>query len=248
MDEQKLRKPKRKIYEISETYKTSETSEPLEPSEISEQSEISEPSEISDTSEISEPSEPSNKLNKGSGGGGSNTNLYGKEFEELTNNEYMLVKYGFEKKIISKGKYAYYLTKTFEDKEIIFVLQYGLNIYMKKFYDISLFRCPDEAYIIKYNDGRIVIKILEKKEQNVEGSCDIKLWCGPSIKREYELVLGDNFKVVYAFTLNNYFKTKINSGVLKYNILKKILNENDINILFGEDYKYFDKIYEWIKS
>jgi hypothetical protein len=38
---------------------------------------------------------------------------------------------------------------------------------MKQNYDINLFRCPDEAYIIEYKNGKKIIKILEKKEQNV---------------------------------------------------------------------------------
>jgi len=56
-------------------------------------------------------------------------------------------------------------------------------MYMKNKYNIELFRCPDEAYIIEYTSGRKVIKILEKKEQNVEGSVETKLWSGPSLKK-----------------------------------------------------------------
>jgi len=36
---------------------------------------------------------------------------------------------------------------------------------MKNKYNIELFRCPDEAYIIEYTSGRKVIKILEKKNK-----------------------------------------------------------------------------------
>jgi len=31
----------------------------------------------------------------------------------------------------------------------------------------------------------VEIKIVEKKEQNVEGSVETKLWSSPSLKREY---------------------------------------------------------------
>jgi hypothetical protein len=68
---------------------------------------------------------------------------------------------------------------------------------MKNRYNIDLFRCPDEAYIIEYTNGRKVVKILEKKEQHVEGSVETKLWSGPSLKREYELMLGDSFELFY---------------------------------------------------
>ena len=52
---------------------------------------------------------------------------------------------------------------------------------MKYKYNISMFRCPDEAYIIEYKNGKIQVKILEKKEQNVEGSVETKLWAGVAL-------------------------------------------------------------------
>lgn len=108
--------------------------------------------------------------NKGTGAGGSNTNHYGKLFEEKTNNQQRLLDTGYIKNSFTKTTkkaYDYYLSKTFEDKTIVFVLQNGLKMYMKNKYNIDLFRCPDEAYIIEYTDGKKVIKILEKKEQKV---------------------------------------------------------------------------------
>jgi hypothetical protein len=140
------------------------------------------------------------KQNKGIGAGGVNTNYYGKKFEEKTNNEIRLLDDGYIRNTITlKSKniynYYYYLIKTFEDKKIIFLLQNGLKLYMKENYDINLFRCPDEAYIIHYNNGKKIIKILEKKEQNVEGSVETKLWSGPALKREYELILGNLFEI-----------------------------------------------------
>ena len=112
-------------------------------------------------------------VNKGTGAGGANTNLYGKKFEEKTNNQQRLIDFGFVKQSLTqnpKKTYDYYLSKSFEDKTIVFVLQNGLKKYCKQKYNIDLFRCPDEAYIIEYANGRKVIKILEKKEQNVQGS------------------------------------------------------------------------------
>ena len=107
-------------------------------------------------------------VNKGTGAGGANTNLNGKKFEDKTNNIPRLFENGYEKIILNKKtKYGYYLTKTFEDKKIIFVSQSGLKDYIKHKYNIQLFRCPDEAYIIEYNTCKKVIKILEKKEQTV---------------------------------------------------------------------------------
>jgi len=76
---------------------------------------------------------------------------------------------------------------------------------MKNKYNIELFRCPDEAYIIEYKSGRKVVKILETKNQNCEGSCDTKLWA-TSFKREYEIVLGCDFEVEYGFCVSLFLE------------------------------------------
>ena len=153
-------------------------------------------------------------INKGTGAGGANTNYYGKKFEEKTNNQQRLLEMGYIQNSFTKKTYDYYLSKTFEDKTIVFVLQNGLKMYMKNKYNINLFRCPDEAYIIEYTSGRKVIKILEKKEQNVEGSVETKLWSGPALKREYELVLGAEFEVFnivyfFLFEISFFFKNSL---------------------------------------
>ena len=189
--------------------------------------------------------------NKGTGAGGANTNYYGKKFEEKTNNLIRLLEIGYVENLFEKKKrkaYGYYLSKTFEDKTIIFVLQNGLKMYMKNKYNIELFRCPDEAYIIEYNGGKKVIKILEKKEQNVNGSVETKLWSGPSLKREYELVLGNDFEVQYGFCVNKFLQKKITSNDKKYLILNEILNENNIAVLFGDDDNYFDTFDNWFNK
>lgn len=190
-------------------------------------------------------------INKGTGAGGANTNYYGKKFEDKTNNQQRLLKIGYIKNSFtkkSKQTNAYYLSKTFEDKTIVFVLQNGLKMYMKNKYNIDLFRCPDEAYIIEYKTGKKIIKILEKKEQHVGGSVETKLWAGPSIKREYELVLGVEFEVFYGFCVNGFLKTKLISNDKKYTILNTIFNENNIAVLFGDDENYCKTFDTWFNS
>ena len=190
-------------------------------------------------------------INKGTGAGGANTNYYGKKFEEKTNNQQRLLEMGYTKNSFTKKtkkEYDYYLSKTFEDKTIVFVLQNGLKMYMKNKYNIDLFRCPDEAYIIEYTSGRKVIKILEKKEQNVNGSVETKLWSGPSLKREYELVLGAEFEVFYGFCVSEFLKNKLISNEKKYTILNTIFNENNIAVLFGDDENYFETFDTWFNQ
>lgn len=195
-------------------------------------------------------------VNKGTGAGGANTNLYGKKFEDKTNNELRLLEQGYTKQYYTTKKSPkkqptpseYYLSKTFEDKTVIFVLQGGLKSYMKQKYDIELFRCPDEAYIIQYDkEQKIMLKVLEKKEQNGEGSVETKLWACPSLKREYELVLGDNFEVNYGLCVSKYLQDKLVSPDKKYVILNTILTkENNIPVLFGDDEDYFETLDTWL--
>ena len=189
-------------------------------------------------------------VNKGTGAGGANTNYYGKKFEEKTDNQTRLLDNGFTKMKPNKSnkKYDYYLSKSYEDKTVIFVLQNGLKTYIKHKYDIDMFRCPDEAYIIEYNTGKKTIKILEKKEQNVQGSVETKLWSGPSLKREYELVLGNDFEVHYGFCVSDFLKKKITSNEKKYVTLKTIFNETNIKVLFGDDDNYFEILDKWLDT
>lgn len=184
--------------------------------------------------------------NKGSCAGGANTNYYGKQFEDKTNNLTRLLEQGFVKHVVPNCT-TMFLQKETEDRTCVFVMQHGLKSYMKYKYNIVLFRCPDEAYIVesKYN-RKPIVKILEKKEQNVNGSVETKLWSGPSLKREYEIVLGDKFEVHYAFCVNEFLQKKLCSSEKKYAVLKTILDENYIEVLFGDANDYFEKLDNWI--
>ena len=138
------------------------------------------------------------------------------------------------------------MIKKYQDKQVSFVLQSNLKTYMKIKYNINLFRFPDEAYVIEFTNGKKIVIIIEKKEQKVEGSVETKLWSGPSLKREYEIVLGEQFEVYYCFCVNDFFKKKFTSNEIKYNILKTILTENNINILYGDDEDYFKHLNLWL--
>lgn len=189
------------------------------------------------------------KINKGIGAGGSNTNKFGKLFENKTNNEFVIRYKKYDRDVISnssKCKFNYMYHKQLEDKKIIYLSQSGLKLYIKEKYNICLFRYPDEAYIIENNNGMKILKILEKKEQKVDGSVETKLWSGPSLKREYELMLSNIFKIEYAFCVNEFIKSKITSTIQKYIILNQILKENNIDVLFGDDKNYFDNLKDWI--
>ena len=185
-------------------------------------------------------------VNKGTGAGGATTNYYGKQFEEKTNNHRRLLEDGYiQEHFTHKTKKVYYLSKTFEDKTILFIVQNGLKMYMKYKYNIEVFRCPDEAYIIEYESGRKVIKILEKKEQNVEGSVDTKLLSGPIFREEYEEALEGKFEVVYAYCVSEFLQKKIMSDTKKFIIFNKLMKKHNISVLFGDDANYFETFDKW---
>jgi hypothetical protein len=187
--------------------------------------------------------------NKGTGAGGANTNKTGKKFEEKTSNRERLLEMGFIENVTQKYNQRFvYLHKIMEEYSIVFVEQGDLQKYIKHNYNLDLFRNPDEAYIIEYNDGRKVIKILEKKAQNVDGSVETKLWSGPSLKREYEIALEELFEVEYCFCVSEFLQKKILSNDKKYVILNIILQESNIQVLFGDDENYFDILDKWITN
>lgn len=194
-------------------------------------------------------SDNSKKTNKGTGAGGANTNKYGKSFEEKTNNEPRLLADGFEKVIVNKhSKYGYYLVKEMEDKKIYFVSQSGLKTFMEHKYQLVLFRCPDEAYIVEYNDGTYKILVLEKKEQSVDGSVDTKLLAGVGFIEEYQEALEGKFIVNYGFCVSSFLQNKICSEDKKYVIFNKIMKKHNIPILFGDNENYFETLDTWLSS
>ena len=192
-----------------------------------------------------------NKGNRGTGAGGANTNLNGKKFEEKTNNKYRLLEQGYTRKELiknSKQPCDSYLSKTFEDRTVIFVPQDSLKKYMYIKYNLEVDRKPDEAYIIEYNTGRKVLKILEKKSQTMAGSVEEKLWAGPIFKQAFEIILGGMFEVHYGYCVTSFLQTKIISSKIKYTTLRTILKRNNIACLFGDDDDYFETFDLWFNS
>ena len=199
-------------------------------------------------------------VNRGTGAGGAATNVFGKAFELKTSNEARLLDIGFERGILSgsasasaskrkkQNDYFDYLSKKIDDdKTIIYCTQYRLRLYIKQEYNIDLKRNPDEAYIIKSNTdkSKTVLKILEKKAQNGPGSVFDKLYGGIGIREaDYEMPLGEQFDVKYAYCLNNYLKEEYE----KHENLKKLNIKYNIDILYGDDENYRETLDAWIYS
>jgi hypothetical protein len=184
--------------------------------------------------------------NNGTGAGGARTNAVGKSFEHLTSNEPRLIENGFVKTTMSNGKYGYYLSKQFDNSRIIFVSQGGLKVYLKTIHSITIFQEPDEAYIIEHSNGQLFLKILEKKAQNGPGSVDTKLKAGPTVREEYQRILGKKWTVQYAFCINQYLQHQMVQP--KWTIFKEIMAEQNIPLLFGDETAYFETLDNWIEQ
>jgi hypothetical protein len=183
--------------------------------------------------------------------GGRTANINGKSFENITNYETLLLGKGFQRVDFNKGKNYYLVHENEETKEKrVYLHQGSFKKYMEKYYSIKTFRNPDEAYLLISGEPtrKIRVKILEKKFQNVSGSIETKLWSGPSLKRETEMIFGDAFEISYGFCMNQFLKEKINSNIRKYLVLRDILKENDISVLYGEDKDYFITLDKWIHA
>jgi len=116
-------------------------------------------------------------------------------------------------------------------------------------FNIDVYKQPDEAFII-FNNDKINIKILEKKNQNVEGSIEDKLKTGNFIRREYVKMLKtikNINKIEYAFCVSKFLQDKFQSNQIKYNNMLEILAEDNIKLFFGEDKDYFDLLFSWLE-
>jgi hypothetical protein len=184
-------------------------------------------------------------INKGTGAGGANTNVSGKPFEEKTSIIPELIKLNFQKKVFGKGKKDYYYIKEDGNKKIFFLEQNGFQKYISQTYNKNVRRKPDEAFIIEEkNKEQITVKILEKKNQNGEGSTFDKIFNGPTILDEYQSHLGDKFKVEYSYCLSEFFKKKLNEDY--YNFYRNRCKKENINIFYADDVEYFKKISNWV--
>lgn len=196
-------------------------------------------------------------FNKGTKAGGKNTNINGLAFEIKTSIENKLLKNNFNKIIMfEKTKYGYYFEYKTENKKIIYLTQTGFKIFFKKEFNIDVYKHPDEAFLIFY-DNKYYIKILEKKNQNVDGSIEDKLKTGDFNKREYQLMIKKSmekqnlhyeFIISYAFCISKFLQDKFLSNQNKYNIIKQLMDEDNIKIFYGQDENYFDLLFEWINT
>ena len=108
-----------------------------------------------------------NPVNKGTGAGGAKTNYNGLSFEDKTSIEPKLNELKYIKKEIKiKNRKGVYYEYNENNLNIIYFKKNSFKLYFEKEFNIITYRQPDEAYLIK-NNNEYILKILEKKNQNV---------------------------------------------------------------------------------
>ena len=189
--------------------------------------------------------------NRGTGAGGANTNVTGKSFEQKTENETRLLANGFVRKQIpgckKNSESSFYLIKeTGPTESILYLTQGGLKKYFKHFFNTKMRRHPDEAYLFR-NGDKYTLKVLEKKNQNTDGSVDTKLLAGIGFIKEYEYhIKNENFTVRYAFCISDFLKKDYISE--KSEALRHINQTYGIAVLFGDDPDYYETLDVWVNS
>jgi len=189
-------------------------------------------------------------INKGTGAGGAKTTHNGLAFEIKTNFEKILLEQKWEKKFLDKTHYYLELVKNNEFS--YWMYQNSFQEFVSKQFKLKkadIFRRPDEVFI-KINEKNINIYVIEKKNQNGEGSVEDKLRTGSFIRKEYIKMLApikdSNISVEYGYCVSKFLYDKYLSKKPKYNIMREILEEENIPIFYGEDENYFSNIIEWI--
>lgn len=179
-----------------------------------------------------------NNTNRGTGAGGANTNKSGKYYETKVDIETTLLnEYNFYK--IKTNSKLSYIKKTENKNNIYYFKQGGLKKFLEQ-RGKTIYRNPYMAVVKETNDNKHLI-IFEVKNQTVSGSVDTKLWSGYTFRREYQKCLGEEYTIDYIFILSDYFKLEFEKNP-KFQLLSEILEEQNINVIFGSDDDYLDKI------
>ena len=186
-------------------------------------------------------------VNKGTGAGGSQTNVSGLGWEQKTTNEPNLIAQGFQMTRMGKGKSLFYLSKLYEDshKTVYYTSKAGFKKLVKSKFNVDLFREPDEAYIVHLTEeNTYTIWIIEKKNQNNPGSVEEKILAGYTIRAIYQTAFQEhpNVTIHYAFCISAYLKKNYTSNNVKYVQIAKILGDQEIPLLYGDDEDYFEKL------
>lgn len=141
------------------------------------------------------------------------------------------------------------------------LLKKGQQVYLSKeafkpfftgYCGITPFHSPSESYVTLPNtpEDCTVVKIVEKKaDMYNDRSFEMKVWSSISLKKEYEITLGERFRIEYAICLNSMAETQFkNLNIRKSNIIHALLQENNVTLFFGEQTDYLKQLNEWTET
>lgn len=113
--------------------------------------------------------------------------------------------------------------------------------------DKKLYKQPDEAFLILYPDNTCSVKIIEKKNQTVNGSIFEKFYSCVYVRDIcYKQHILNCKNIEYAYCVNNWLFDKICSDKQECIDLKKYLYDNKIELFAGNDKNYFSDIIFWL--
>lgn len=184
--------------------------------------------------------------NRGTGAGGAATNTSGLTFENKVSSEEHLLSLEFSKVIFNKNiKNGFYLWKRYpDDTNVFFLKKKGFNLYMKSKFNVDIEREPDEAFIVIDKEGNKKMFILEKKNQNRDGSVEDKIEAAYGIRFHYRYH-ATGFEVHYGFCLSKWFKRRFTKHK-KYVSTKVQFQDEKIPYFFGDDIDYKQKLFSWV--
>lgn len=176
--------------------------------------------------------------------GGAKTNKNGLAFEDKTAITRSSISFG-RTKHFGTGKSHYYIPFRINNTNYRYLTKHGLQKYFQKYHIFNTeSKCkkvqPDECFLDETNK---VMIILEKKAQSCAGTADEKLQTGLFKIYKYEK-LYLNYKIYYAFVLQNWFYERRDVYQHELEYLKK----HKISVFWGDHADYFDKLTAYLQS
>ena len=173
------------------------------------------------------------ETNRGTGAGGSNTNVSGLRFEDITD-----LSSEFNKSI--QGVDSYVIEFNGNGRQYNYAKKAGFLRHMgdkvnKDVKSLHGAKQPDEVYV-DHSNGNIFI--IEKKNQNTSGSKCECIQTAVSKKRNYSRRI-PTYNVVYIYCLSSWFKDNCQAEL-------DDLEEDNIPVFWGNDENYKRDIIEFI--
>ena len=138
--------------------------------------------------------------------------------------------------------------------DIMELSQQNLCDYFLEKYNLEIDPKTTEIFIIKPRLGPIIIKFLEHLNPELDISNEDtddeeedqfieKMYSGRELKQGLEFLLGNDYSIEYAFSVNKVLEDKIKS---KPRVLFQILAENGIEIFYKNHPDFNEKLKMWV--